>query len=425
MINYDYLRTGKASVLKKWHENNFLLRDDLICPCYDNATILPLKRFEGDNLLFGRGGVVDDNLNYVDISAINNRVQFAYDFSEIQYKDERIVYCGYLVNHWGHFLVEAVSRLWYFLKNDSTIDKYVFFLNYGEEREIKGNYKNFFELLGVWDKLEFINKPTKYKEVVVPELGYKWRTYYSQNYKDIFNAIAKNITVCDEWVTSEKIFFTRSQLKKSQETDIGVSMIDNYYENNGYKIISPEKVPLDELVYLIRNAKVVTTLSGSLPHNMLFAKDEQVLVIIERNVLNNEIQVDVNNIKRLNTTYIDANIGIYPVDLGSGPFIISYKGMLEKYTTDNDYMTPEKKYFSDKFYKYCFKKYMKQYNKIYRYKWFMYDWMINYTDYIYEAYKDSLNYFGDYIKGSKPFKFSQYFNWHYIKQMIKRILNRK
>jgi hypothetical protein len=51
--------------------------------------------------------------------------------------------------------------------------------------------------------------------------------------------------------------------------------------------------------------------------------------------------------------------------------------------------------------------------------------MINYTDYIYEAYKDSLNYFGDYIKGSKPFKFSQYFNWHYIKQMIKRILNRK
>ena len=73
-----------------------------------------------------------------------------------------MVYCGYLVNHWGHFLVEAVNRLWYALKNDQTVDKYVFFLDEGQEREIKGNYKEFFQLLKIWDKVELINTPTKY-----------------------------------------------------------------------------------------------------------------------------------------------------------------------------------------------------------------------------------------------------------------------
>ena len=40
------------------------------------------------------------------------------------YKDEKVVYCGYLVNHWGHFLIEAVTRLWYFMERDATIDVY-------------------------------------------------------------------------------------------------------------------------------------------------------------------------------------------------------------------------------------------------------------------------------------------------------------
>ena len=211
-------------------------------------------------------------------------------------------------------------------------------------------------------------------------------------------------------------------MKKAQKNEFGLDMIDNYYKKNGYEIVSPEKITLSHLIYLIRNAKICASISGSLPHNMLFGRDNQELIIIERNILNNEIQANVNIIKQLHVTYIDANIGIYPINLGCGPFILSYRGLLEKYTIDNNYRAPYERFYSDKYLKKCFKKYMKQYKAFYHYQWFMEDWSIQYTDYIREAYLDSLKYFGEYLDGNKPFKLSQYFQLHYIKKFIKKII---
>ena len=67
------------------------------------------------------------------------------------------MYCGYLVPQWGHFLVEAVTRLWFFLKNDLSIDNYVFFIEENSDRSVSGNYREFLELLGVWNKIEVKN----------------------------------------------------------------------------------------------------------------------------------------------------------------------------------------------------------------------------------------------------------------------------
>lgn len=39
------------------------------------------------------------------------------------------------------------------------VDKYVFFLDENEEREIRANYREFLELLGIWEHLEIINTP--------------------------------------------------------------------------------------------------------------------------------------------------------------------------------------------------------------------------------------------------------------------------
>lgn len=424
MVDYSYLRPKKASVLKEWHKMDFVHRNKLSAPSYKNATILPLKRFDGDNLLFGRGGVVDENRNYIDISAIDNRVQYSYKFDNPIKKNKKVVYCGYLVRHWGHFLVEAVSRMWYFLENDNTIDSYVFFVDTNEQRELKGNYREFFELLGVLDKIEIINTPTEYKEVIVPELGYKWRQYYSDNFKKIFDAVANNIKINNEWQKNERIFFTRSKLNKVANTEFGLDMLDDFFEKNNFKIISPEKISLSEMIFYIRNAQTCASVSGSLPHNMLFGADNQRLIIVERNIYNNEIQVDVNRIKKLNTIYIDSNIAIYPVNLGYGPFILSYKGMLERFANDNNMKAPDEKYYTQKCLKHNFKKYMQAYFREYHYQWFMEDWSVKYTDYIREAYLDSLNYYGDYLSGKTPYKFTQIFSLHYIKQYVKRFIKR-
>ena len=114
-IDYQYLRPKKAEALKAWYDEPLAIMENPAVWRGKNATILPLRRQAEDNLLFGRGGVVDENGEYVPLSGIEGRVQFAYPAEKKEYRDETVVYCGYLVNHWGHFLIEGVTRLWFFL----------------------------------------------------------------------------------------------------------------------------------------------------------------------------------------------------------------------------------------------------------------------------------------------------------------------
>lgn len=423
-IDYSYLRPRKAEVLKFWHEP-ISVRDDLKVYRYNNATILPLRRISGDDLLFGRGGVIDSEHKYVDVSAIDKRVQFAYETDIAEMRDEIVVYCGYLVPQWGHFLIEATARLWVVFREEANIDKYVFFIRENEDRNLSGNYREFFELLGILDKIEIINRPIQYKTVLIPELGYCWKTYYSNEYKQIFERISQNVCVGrDYYGASKKLFLSRSQLKDINKREFGLEMLDDFFSSNGYEIVFPEKISLSELICKIDCAEEIAALSGTLPHNLLFSRDQKNLVIIERNVLNNEIQADINMIKNLNVTYVDANIPLYSIDLGNGPFILAYNRYFKKYSDDRDLIPPRDFYLSPKYLKRLLAKYIKAYQHMYHYEWVMADWAIKYTDYVREGYNDGMRYYKDYLTGRKPFLFHHYLMPHYWKMLAKCLIKK-
>ena len=422
-IDYQYLRPKKAEALKKWVDFPVEVRTDPEIWTGENATILPLRRDPSFGLLFGKGGVVDCDGNYVDLSSIPLRVQYAYPFENPEFRDEKVVYCGYLVNHWGHFLIEAVTRLWYFMEQDSTVDKYVFFVDENEEREIRGNYREFLELLKIWDKLEIINKPTTYREIIVPELGIVCRKSYTPKLLDVFNAVADNVVADPSWETPEKIYYSRSQFAKGQPFEFGFATLDNFFAKNGYTILYPEKVPLSRMIHYIRNSKVVATLSGSLPHNMLFANQGQKVEIVERLVISDDNQTDVNRMKELQVTYIDANIPLYPIDF-VGPFIMGYTPEMQRFAENMGYQPPDDEYLTESHYKKCFTQYMKAYKDLYNYRWFMGDWYGPFADSLYEGFQAGMAYFGDYLNRKKPYLWHHYFEFHYWKQFVKRLLKR-
>lgn len=419
-IDYRYMRPKKAAALKKMHEAPVETRSELTHVTVHNAVILPLRKTDAYGWT-GQGGVVDSHGNYVEQSATYSFVRGGYSFESPVFVDKKVVYCGYLIQHWGHFLVDSVSRLWYFLEDDPTVDKYVFILSEAEEREISGNYREFLTLLKIWDKLEIINTPTAYREVIVPELGFQRGQYYSPKYTQIFDTVAENIIPEPSWRPLEKIYWSRSQLKKSNEYEFGFDAFDDYFEKNGFTVMYPERVPLSQLIFYVRHAKLTAAVSGTLPHNMLFGYQGQNLLILERCAINNDWQVCVNCMKELNTTYIDANISLYTVPM-SGPFIMGYNQQVQRYTEDHGYLPPDSRFLSEKHFRSCFVKYMKVYQNNHRYQWFIQEYLLPEIDYHAEAYEEGYQYFGDYLNGSKPFFWHHYFELHYWKQFVKRIL---
>ena len=396
MINYSFLRPQKAAALKNFYNNPFEKKEKLTVETFSNAIILPLQRFESDSLLFGRGGVVNNQGIYIDSSAIPNRVQGTYNYSYCERIDEKVVYCGFFVNQWGHFLIESISRLWYFLENDPTIDHYVFFVKNGEKTNISGNYREFLQLLGVWDKLVFINEPTQYKEVVIPELSYSRMNYYSEQYKNLFKIVSLAAQTNLEESPS-KIFLSRSKIKNIEKKEFGLKIIDSFFQKNGYTILHPEQLTLTELITYLGRADEIATLSGSIHHNLLFTQDNKKIVIIERSVLNNEIQVDINRMKSFDAIYVDANIPIYPVSVGVGPFIMAYNNYMKDFSHSRNYEPIDKRIQSGKTLKKFFKQYIICYHNTYGFKLYMEDWMVKYYDLLNEGYNAGMNYFGKYL----------------------------
>ena len=422
MIHYQYLRPRKAEALKKWYDEPFEAIQEPAVWRGRNAVILPLRRDE--QLLYGRGGVVDEEGSYVALSAIEGRVQYAYPFENPEFRDETVVYCGYLVDHWGHFLIEGVTRLWYFLEQDPGVDKYVFFLDENEHREVKANYREFLELLGIWEKLEFINKPTAYREVIVPELGLYCRRGYTPKLLKVYDTVARNVQAEPGWDCPEKIFYSRSQFQKALPFESGNDTMDDFFRRNGYAILYPEQVPLRRMIHYIRNARVVASLSGSLPHNMLFANPGQKLEIVERLTISDDNQTDVNRMLNLDVTYIDAHIPIYMVDF-VGPIIMGYTDCLQHFAADQGYQGPDPQYLSDAHYRKCFVKYMHAYQDLNRYNWFMQDWYAPFAESLYEGFRAGHAFFGDYLDGKRPFRWHHYFELHYFKQFVKRLLKKQ
>ena len=420
-IQYQYLRPEKAKALEKWVTDSVAIRDEPAVLALENAVIYPLRR--GFGLLFGKGGVLDENGEYIPESGIPGRVEGTYPLENPEYRDEKVVYCGYLVNHWGHFLIEGVTRLWYFLENDPTVDKFVYFVDENEEREIKGNFRRFLELLGIWDRLEILSKPVRYRQVLIPELGIHMRSSYTPKLLKVFDTVAENITVNPDWKADEKIYFSRSRLKKAGFFECGGDLLDDFFARNGYTLLYPETLPLDEMVFRIRGAKIVASLSGSLPHNMLFAKNGQTLEIVERLVLNIDNQVDVNRIRNLNVTCIDAHYPIYPVDF-TGPIVMGYTPELTRFAEDRGYQPPDGKYLTDKYKKQCFVHYMKAYSDLYRYNWFEEDWYAPFAASLYEGFRAGHAFFGEYLDGKRPFRWHHYLEFHYWKQFVKKLLIR-
>lgn len=419
-VEYKYVRKNKRKELEE-RSNYTFYKKDLSIEEYSNATILPLKKVHGDKSAFGRGGVVDENGNYINSSGISEAVIYgAYPFSSPVYYDEKVVFLGYLNDQWGHFLVDAITRMWYYLREDDTVDKYIFYTKEGKIPSVKGNYKRLFELFGIYDKIQVINVPTQFRTVIIPEMGYKRYGWCSEEYKSIFDTISQNVVNSGKYnnIKVEKVFLSRSQLKPVRE--FGLEMLDEFFAKNGFTIVYPEKEDLGKIIYYINQASVVATMDGSLHHNILFAKDKTKLIILDRRVIADTNEIEINRFKQLNVTFIDVNLPVYMVHI-KGPYIIFYNNYLKQFSSDYSMLSPSKKYVTERYIKGLLKKYLSCYKKMYGKCWCILDWYERIIGLFSEGYADSYEYVGDYLNGKKPLYFFDRFKFSYWKNCLKAL----
>jgi hypothetical protein len=167
--------------MSKYYIKDFLRTDPLNALRITNGIVLPLK-----------GGVLDENGRYIESSAYRNSPlkSYEYDQNDLLVYDKKVVYIGYYhANHWGHLIVDGISRLWYLPKD--TEDYYFCLVNkYDNNSVLSNNCLVLLNMLGIPEnKLLYVTKPSRFKEVLIPEKSFFSRLYYTKEYSGIFEKI--------------------------------------------------------------------------------------------------------------------------------------------------------------------------------------------------------------------------------------------
>lgn len=265
-------------------KTNFLRRS----PHYKrffNATIVPTREFKTKERTFD-GAVYDKNgqLYFNSLHRKNgyrNKIAAELPASvQVEVLCGRYVYGGFLQNtHFGHFLVESLSRLWA-VSHLSRIEGVIFVL-----RNIEKPPANFvFTILSKLlpdKKILLITTPTKVEELVIPDqLGHP-RSGYIQGHMRNKNLL-QNLRVVDS-SSAKNVYISRSKLKSNEGLFLGEHVLEENLKREGYLIVHPQELTIEEQLRVYTNAKKLVFADGSAFHlYILVANAEQESFIVWR-----------------------------------------------------------------------------------------------------------------------------------------------
>lgn len=284
--------------------------------------ILPWKPPEGKRICYG--GVADDNHVFIPSSGWHEMIESGYEFNEnnVITCDNEAVYLGCLYYVWGHAITDNFKKVWYLLEN-SQKDRELVYITVGNT-PLPQYVFELYDLIGIdLRQAVHITKITKYRNIIVPENSLINRNevrYYNHNLKKIIQKITDQVPIVKD--SPRKIYFTRTKLK--QNRDIGENSIERVFLENGFTIISPEKLSIVEQLSLVRNCKVFASTEGSISHSSIFCKPRTEIILIKKTDYINPYTSFINDMLNLKCTFIRAhNSVLTPQETPwEGPFFL-------------------------------------------------------------------------------------------------------
>ena len=94
--------------------------------------------------------------------------------------DKTVIWGGLLYDHYGHFLLQSTTRLYYYLKHNPNNFPIVFAVY---NTKIARYIWDFFELCHIAkDKVIFLDKTTQFKKIICPPISMEYEKNYNSNF---------------------------------------------------------------------------------------------------------------------------------------------------------------------------------------------------------------------------------------------------
>ena len=197
----------------------------------------------------------------------------AIDPAVIGHVHKTVVYGGVLGAHFGHFILESLSRVWAIKLLSDDIE--IIWNKLGATTLAKWQEEFFIHHEIDMNRFRIIKSPTLFESVMVPSPGYIIQLHANKAHLDSISFRCPEHRVRDT-----RVWLSRSGLSDSCAAITNESEVERELEETGWTIIHPETLKLEEQVSIIQKASVVAGFEGSAFHILAIASHPPDLVVI-------------------------------------------------------------------------------------------------------------------------------------------------
>ncbi|MBR1581308.1 MAG: glycosyltransferase family 61 protein [Selenomonadaceae bacterium] len=249
---------------------------------------------------------------------------------EIVECDEEVIWGGALICHFGHFITESMSRMWYVAEHPELTQR-VAFVKVNTWKVGDWIYQ-FLDLLGLpKDRVLIIDKPTQFRSIIIPDQSSRIKFNYNDKLLVPFKKMASSVTPRD----IKKIFLTRGKDLKSQMYLANADYFEEFYRQRGYEIVAPEKLSAAEQVALITGAEEIVCHMGTLAHWSLFSRPNVKWTFLTRVDSFTSRQCLINVATGIDWYLVSTSMNFMHSDQGGGVCLIGATEYWRQYVLDH------------------------------------------------------------------------------------------
>lgn len=236
---------------------------------YTNVTLMPAVQLlvHSSPLAFARGAYSNDKpIPEVHLFSrgIQSSFQVPYCKHEVEV-DQPAVFCGALLSHYGHFLLETLAFAWFVKKNKNLL--LVFdFSNCNDG--LLDYQKQILSILNIETNILVVENPTLFKTLFIPEPGFILNYYCHEFHKLSLGVVKSNIKKGNYLFISRKKVTEQNKRGCTNEHEMEKLLLQY-----GWDVIFPESMPIHQQLEKISSAEVCLLVEGSAQHTLMLIKN--------------------------------------------------------------------------------------------------------------------------------------------------------
>jgi hypothetical protein len=189
-------------------------------------------------------------------------------------------YLGRGENHYGHFILETLCRAWAWHQHGGDRVPVL-------QSPVPPFAQSLFGLIpGLRERLEVIRTPTRFRSMLVPGAAFVIARAAYVEFKRTCERMAEQTVTRHGPVTEQPLYLSRAGLEPpgrrsiSRRTLEGELRLEQFLEEEGFRVVRPEALPIPEQVFLVNHHKWIVSPMGSACHTRLFSQITTNLITI-------------------------------------------------------------------------------------------------------------------------------------------------